>query len=646
MKSKILIIAIFLFTITLKAQTKFWGASKIKIGTIPAVTAVDSILVPSATGLVQHITYSNFFAKMHQDLLDAGLGGGSSLTFTSPLSETGYVVSMTQAGAAQNGWLSSVDYTTFNNKVSFPGFTNLFTDYGFIDNSANWNTAFGWGDHANVGYLPKSAGNTQQLSGALYGGNFVEVTDKNRGYYIYEDKLMFMTEYYSSETWFNGQAIGIGTNSLQQNTGNYTYAIGLQSGQYNEGSNSLFVGFNAGRNNKGSSSYGIGSSALLNNIGSGNIGIGGNSSAYSTGINNVGIGLDTNKDQGGNYNVSIGYNAASTSIAYDYTVTIGSYALPTQDHQVMLGGNLITSVRVGNTSYVPLDDMDLTPKKYVDDNAGLSNIVDDTTPQLGGDLDGNDHVLTITDDASSNTDIIIGNGKVESKIQEAGVWINPVHTVTNSLGAIINQIGVAGIGDSFDYGFIGNAYNNFSLKWDANNLYLGGNLNLNGNSIGDDVTPNMLITATSPSYPTTIHTISAPNNVSGHILNDDGTLHENGSQVVNISAAENLYKPFRYDSEKTLNWSYASTSEQNNKMFDYKHATNDGTVTINSGVAERVAYFMQTGDSQIIFSEGSGVTFTFITSTTTPKTKEKGAMVAVMWITATDVRIVGNLEIN
>lgn len=38
-------------------------------------------------------------------------------------------------------------------KVSFPGFTSLATDYSFTDNSSNWNTAFGWGDHSTEGYL-------------------------------------------------------------------------------------------------------------------------------------------------------------------------------------------------------------------------------------------------------------------------------------------------------------------------------------------------------------------------------------------------------------------------------------------------------------------------------------------------------------
>lgn len=37
--------------------------------------------------------------------------------------------------------------------AAFPGFTDLFTDYGFDDNSIDWDAAFSWGNHAFAGYL-------------------------------------------------------------------------------------------------------------------------------------------------------------------------------------------------------------------------------------------------------------------------------------------------------------------------------------------------------------------------------------------------------------------------------------------------------------------------------------------------------------
>ena len=42
------------------------------------------------------------------------------------------------------------DISGWNSLVTFPGFDTLFNDYGFTDNSTNWDTAFGWGDHSGL----------------------------------------------------------------------------------------------------------------------------------------------------------------------------------------------------------------------------------------------------------------------------------------------------------------------------------------------------------------------------------------------------------------------------------------------------------------------------------------------------------------
>jgi len=47
--------------------------------------------------------------------------------------------------------------------------STLLADYGFTDNSSNWNTAFGWGDHALAGYLtdaPSDGSEYVRLNGA------------------------------------------------------------------------------------------------------------------------------------------------------------------------------------------------------------------------------------------------------------------------------------------------------------------------------------------------------------------------------------------------------------------------------------------------------------------------------------------------
>jgi len=49
--------------------------------------------------------------------------------------------------------VSTDDVTEGSTNKYFPGFTSLLVDYTFTDNSTNWNTAFGWGDHSTEGYL-------------------------------------------------------------------------------------------------------------------------------------------------------------------------------------------------------------------------------------------------------------------------------------------------------------------------------------------------------------------------------------------------------------------------------------------------------------------------------------------------------------
>jgi len=54
--------------------------------------------------------------------------------------------------------VSTDDVTEGSTNKYFPGFTSLLVDYTFTDNSTNWNTAFGWGDHSTEGYLKTITG--------------------------------------------------------------------------------------------------------------------------------------------------------------------------------------------------------------------------------------------------------------------------------------------------------------------------------------------------------------------------------------------------------------------------------------------------------------------------------------------------------
>ena len=150
MKKYILILALLISIFSYGQYHK--TRDSLQINKINQKTTIPNILSLENNNVVGFISFADFVTQLQ----NAGIGGGGGsnpLSFNLPLSITNDVVSMTQAGLAQNGWLSSVDFETFNNKVSFPGFSNLLTDYGFTDNSANWDIAYGWEDHSTQGYL-------------------------------------------------------------------------------------------------------------------------------------------------------------------------------------------------------------------------------------------------------------------------------------------------------------------------------------------------------------------------------------------------------------------------------------------------------------------------------------------------------------
>ena len=117
----------------------------------------------------------------------------------------------------------------------------------------------------------------------------------------------------------------------------------------------------------GTDSVAIGKAAVVGSSATNGISIG--SSATVNGASSVSIGLNT----------STSTNAGSTAL--------GANAVANAANQLMLGAasgyaGALTSVRVGNTSYTPSDNYDLATKKYVDDNAGVTDITGENLADL------------------------------------------------------------------------------------------------------------------------------------------------------------------------------------------------------------------------------------------------------------------------
>jgi hypothetical protein len=96
----------------------------------------------------------------------AGIGAIASsriIATTTPLQGGGDLtadrtLSILQATTSQSGFLTSSDWNTFNGKQAALSGTGIVKSTAgtityLTDNSANWDTAFGWGNHASAGYL-------------------------------------------------------------------------------------------------------------------------------------------------------------------------------------------------------------------------------------------------------------------------------------------------------------------------------------------------------------------------------------------------------------------------------------------------------------------------------------------------------------
>ena len=103
----------------------------------------------------------------------AGLGAIATsrlITTTTPLQGGGDLsadrtLSILQASSTQDGYLSSANWVTFNGKQNALSGTGIVKSTAgtityLTDNSSNWDTAFGWGNHASAGYLLASTAAT------------------------------------------------------------------------------------------------------------------------------------------------------------------------------------------------------------------------------------------------------------------------------------------------------------------------------------------------------------------------------------------------------------------------------------------------------------------------------------------------------
>jgi hypothetical protein len=232
----------------------------------------------------------------------------AAISGTAPISVASGVVSISQAGGATNGYLSSTDWNTFNNKLSTATAASTYVPYTGATGAVN----LGAYDLAVQGLTIGKGNNALSNNSALgYQALFHTTTGNYNTAVGYQSGHNTTTATYNtsigqSSLFANttgGLNTAIGVNALlNTTTGNSNVALGLDAFQHNtSGSSNTALGYNAG-------------SHLTNG-----------STPNTTSSNGVFIGRDSKaKVDAGTNEIVIGYNAIGNG---SNTVTIGNSSI-------------------------------------------------------------------------------------------------------------------------------------------------------------------------------------------------------------------------------------------------------------------------------------------------------------------------------
>ena len=375
------------------------------------------------------------------------------------------------------------------------------------DNSANWNTAYSWGDHGAQGYLTSETSHADVLvDGDFTSAGFMK-TDGSGGYSV--DTNTYLTSYTETDPVFSAHTtsnIINGTGFLKNNgSGTWTYdnstyltsetshADVLVDGDFTS-QGIMLRGASAG-------SYSI----LTDNSTNWN-------TAYGWG-NHASAGYLTSETYTGTVTsvaqtVPTGFTITGSPITTSGTLAIAfdtGYSLPTTASQT----NWDTAYGWGDhsvagyTSYANSDvDAHLNQSNptsgYVlswngtdyawvaqSGGGGLADVVDDTSPQLGGDLDVNAKDFTSSSGQFDFTTATSATTPIINLIPPASHFDTQIRLHTNNSGAyqdIMNDSGVLKIrtNDANPMEFIVNGSTRITLP-QAGDVDITGNLDVSDN---------------------------------------------------------------------------------------------------------------------------------------------------------------------
>ena len=187
--------------------------------------------------------------------------------------------------------------------------------------SANWNTAFGWGNHGSAGYQVAGAPHDGDIEGSVFGDDSTLLVDgvSNKIVGPVETASVDAVSLRTSAT-----SIALGSNAGKTNQANLAVAIGTNAGETGQSLWAVAVGTGAGSINQGMQSVAVGNNAGLNEQGQDATAIGQSAGAEYQGHDTVAVGAAAGAFGQENGAVAVGYSAAPGNLLVPSYVSGGT----------------------------------------------------------------------------------------------------------------------------------------------------------------------------------------------------------------------------------------------------------------------------------------------------------------------------------
>ena len=135
-----------------------------------------------------------------------------------------------------------------------------------IEDSANWDSAFGWGNHASAGYQVAGAPHDGDIEGSVFGDDSTLLVD------AVNNKIVGPV--LSSDLRSTSPNVRIGLDAGLTNQGTYSIAIGERAGNLNQSADGIAIGYAAGRDDQQTDGIAIGQNSGQVNQGASSVAIG------------------------------------------------------------------------------------------------------------------------------------------------------------------------------------------------------------------------------------------------------------------------------------------------------------------------------------------------------------------------------------